>query len=593
VAVLAFLPAYAGIGWLRLSFKQWQNLQCKRVLLRDETLKQQYRASLAFSANDASPPRSATSSPWQQKQRKRGFILGGFGLLGMMCAGNILMVMFTSTAREYNPQYAPTLIDRCFWSFSAGLGGLCFTAVAFCPSHAIEPVTCTARKFLRISFLKVVFFAFLLLSGGYLLLRELVLRSEFMHYHLEKFLGIPWKETNWEIFLLTFGAGFLLLFLLQGHFPAVFLRWRKLANQCMLLILAGLVFFDNSVLRHTRQLVRAIVCLNAESGETLWHDVGLPGTEGSLHRLNTAATPTPVVEGDRVIAYFGSVGLLCCNTQGQHLWTNKSITFQSIYGAGVSLVAADGIVVLVNAMPKTPRLYAFIAESGIILWSVPLDPSHMNISGCVRTPLITRLRGEQVILVWGPEWLEGYALNSGEKLWHYPLVSGISDGVASLVSDSQRLYCVGSKAAFALAWEDLGGSTSPVVWEVAVRGPNCASPLVTQGLLFFISNAGTVSCLEAETGHLLWQQLLPGEYYASPVVMGNHLYFTNLDGHTTVLQVAREFHKLGENDLSIEIMASPAPVARRLYFRGEEAIFCIHELRTLSERPHPFPLGTR
>ena len=266
------------------------------------------------------------------------------------------------------------------------------------------------------SFLKVVFFTFVLMSGGYFLLRELVIRNEFMYYHLETVLDIPWKDSNWAISLLTFGAGFLLLFLLRWNYPAVFLRWRKLANQCMLLILAGLVFFDNSVLRHSQPLVRAIVCLNAENGETLWRHEGLPGTEGSLHRLNTAATPTPVVEGDRVIAYFGSVGLLCCNTQGQCLWTNNSITFKSVYGAGASLVAADGIVVLANTMPEMPRLYAFSAESGIILWSVPLDNSNMNTSGCSCTPLIKRLRGKQVILIWGPGWIEGYALNSGEKL---------------------------------------------------------------------------------------------------------------------------------------------------------------------------------
>jgi outer membrane protein assembly factor BamB len=152
---------------------------------------------------------------------------------------------------------------------------------------------------------------------------------------------------------------------------------------------------------------------------------------------------------------------------------------------------------------------------------------------------------------------------------------------------------VGYKTAFALTLEDLGGSASPVAWEVAVRGPNCVSPLVTQELLFFVSDEGVTSCLEAETGRLLWQQPLPGKYFSSPVVMGDYLYFTNFDGHTTVLQVAGEFHKLGENDLNIESLASPTPVARRLYFRGNEAIFCIQEPEILSEMSHSSPPGTR
>jgi hypothetical protein len=149
VAVLAFLPAYAGIGWLGLSLKQWRNSRIKRVLLRDEELKQQDWVTAAFSPSDASPPRPAALSPWPQKQRKRVFILGGFGLLGMVCVGNILMFLFTRQTYYDNPQYAPTLIDHCFWSISVVLGGLCFTSMVFCPSQTLKPVACTARKFLN------------------------------------------------------------------------------------------------------------------------------------------------------------------------------------------------------------------------------------------------------------------------------------------------------------------------------------------------------------------------------------------------------------------------------------------------------------
>jgi outer membrane protein assembly factor BamB len=340
-------------------------------------------------------------------------------------------------------------------------------------------------------------------------------------------------------------------------------------------------------------MTRAIVCINAENGKTLWREEGLMGPEGSLHRLNSPATPTPVICEDRVVAYFGSAGLLCCSTRGQHLWTNRNITFQSVYGAGVSLAAADGIVVLVNAMPRDPKLYALSAESGSILWSVPLAAEGMRESGCSRTPLIKRLHGKQVILVWGAESLEGYALTSGERLWHYPLLVGSSDNVASLVSDSRRLYCVGIKSAVAFDLNALGDSDAPVVWSAGVRGPDCPSPIVTQGLVFFVSDSGTASCLDAKDGRLVWRQRLPGSYYSSPVVMGARLYFTNLDGHTTVLSVAREFRILGENDLNTEIIASPAPVAGRLYFRGEESIICIQDIDVFSEGLRPTPLETR
>jgi outer membrane protein assembly factor BamB len=570
VTLLALVPGCAGACWLGHSLSGWWNSRNGRLPLCDKASPEDNIATSAIRPQDSSIRR-------RRNHRRMAIIASGVGLLAMMIAGYLLTGRLASLETEtaIDRSGAPSAMEHGFWAISVGLAGLCFCGAVFAPFQGRRSAICTTSRFHWTPYIESVFVAFLLLIGGYFLLRSWVLRYEFLHYHLKTVLVFPWRDGNWPLLLPGIGVGFAVLVLFKRSSSAVFFRWRRPVNQCLVLVLATLTVLEHSVLRQTRQLGRAIVCIDTASGATLWHSVGLVVSEGNLHALNTPATPTPVVEGDRVVAYFGSAGLFCCNTRGQCLWRNESITFQSVYGVGVSLVAADGIVVLANMMPKAPRLYALSIESGRVLWSVPLDSSAMGICGSSRTPLIKRIRGEETILIWGPNWLEGYALRTGGRLWRYASIPDDGDRVASLVSDSERLYCTGPRDATALAWNAQGETPLRAVWQVKARGPNCASPLVTQGLLFFVSDTGVASCVEAETGRPLWQKRLKGEYYSSPIVVGDSLYFTNLNGHTTVVKAARTFCKLGENDLGESVLASPASVADHLYFRGKDSIICI------------------
>ncbi len=422
----------------------------------------------------------------------------------------------------------------------------------------------------------------LLLLGIFLLGKELASRNQYLMYHLEKFLShwCSWDDGDRKLVLSSAAATTAFVLLVGGR--RVFGRYRRYhrpAFLCLLVLLATAVFVGNTALRTSGDLARAIICLDARTGERLWHHEGLLGPEGSLHRLNTPATPTVVVHDDRVIAYFGSAGLLSCDTRGGAGWTNRSITFESVYGVGSSLVARDGLAVLLNGLPKSPRLYAIRVASGDIAWSVALSDAGMARSGCSRTPLVKDMDGRTVVIIWGSNWLEGYALRDGTRLWHYPLpVQPDGDNVASLVSDADRLYCVGPYTAAALSLNALGTAASPIVWTTAVRGANCSSPLVMNGLLLFVSDSGVTSCLNAGNGKLLWRAKLPGKYYASPVAANGCVYFTSFTGLTTVVRAAPEFEKLAENDVkSLSCLASPAISRDRLYYRDEEGVICIEE----------------
>ena len=62
------------------------------------------------------------------------------------------------------------------------------------------------------------------------------------------------------------------------------------------------------------------------------------------------------------------------------------------------------------------------------------------------------------------------------------------------------------------------GVAPAVAWEQTKGVPMQASPAVSDGLVFVVSDAGILSALDQSTGAQVWQQRLEGAFSASPVV---------------------------------------------------------------------------
>jgi outer membrane protein assembly factor BamB len=106
------------------------------------------------------------------------------------------------------------------------------------------------------------------------------------------------------------------------------------------------------------------------------------------------------------------------------------------------------------------------------------------------------------------------------------------------------------------------------------------SPLVQGDYLYTINDmASIVSCHNARTGEIVGQLRL-GEarregFSASPVAVEGKVYFTNDDGETFVLNAAPDFKLLHVNRLGAPMLASPALVDRRWYFRTAGHLLCV------------------
>ena len=86
------------------------------------------------------------------------------------------------------------------------------------------------------------------------------------------------------------------------------------------------------------------VCFDQRSGGLL-HDIELFHRDdgGPLHSKNSYATPTPVIEDNRVYVHFGPAGTACLSTGGQVIWKTSILKYRQPYaGAAMKQLDDDG-----------------------------------------------------------------------------------------------------------------------------------------------------------------------------------------------------------------------------------------------------------
>jgi outer membrane protein assembly factor BamB len=119
------------------------------------------------------------------------------------------------------------------------------------------------------------------------------------------------------------------------------------------------------------------------------------------------------------------------------------------------------------------------------------------------------------------------------------------------------------------------GEGTEVVWKFHKGVPECPSPLVHDGRVYMVKNGGMITCLDAKTGTLKYRERLGagGPYYASPVAGDGKIYAASARGMVCVLEAGDSLKVLSRNNLKERIMASPAILDGKLYFRTEQHLF--------------------
>ena len=358
----------------------------------------------------------------------------------------------------------------------------------------------------------------------------------------------------------------------------------------LMALLLAITFFIRVNYMHPRdEMARAIVSLDRYSGGVNWTLRGLEGPQLPIDGRNSPATPTPVTDGRVVCAYFGTPGLMCADARGRRIWSRTDLGYEGFYGVGFSPLLAGALLIISSEVANgLSFVHVLEASTGVTRWKRDFRVTSA-ISGNNRTPLVANVAGKAVIILWGLNSVKAMALDSGADLWSYRVAMG-SDLVSSLTADDERLYLSDTTGTVALDYASLSAGREPVLWTNRARS-NCVSPVLSNGMLFTITDSGLATALQAETGQTVWRQRLAGQYFASPVASPDAVYFTNSDGLTSVVSTSAPFHLIAQNDLSEPIVASAAATRGQLFFRTATRIYAIvaADRRLSATLPEWFP----
>ncbi|MCY3018406.1 MAG: PQQ-binding-like beta-propeller repeat protein [Planctomycetota bacterium] len=329
---------------------------------------------------------------------------------------------------------------------------------------------------------------------------------------------------------------------------------------------------------------RHAIGVDLESGKIL-HDVEVFQVEAPQKKnaVNSHASPSPVIEGNRLYVHFGSDGTACLDTQtAKVLWQVRTFKLDHMEGAGGSPMLYKDKLIFCCDGTDVQYLVALKKETGELAWKT--DRSHKitnppPMRKAFSTPLVIQLDGQDQLIAPGAEYLYAYEPDTGKELWfvHYPGFSNVPRPVHGC-----GLLFVGTGFMRPEVWAVKPGgqgdmTATNVVWKMKTQGPLVPTPVLVGERLYVVSDTGSLACLEARTGKEIWRQNLGGEFSASPLCVDGRIYYFDRAGLCTVIEPGDTFKVLAKNTLESGCMASAAVAGKALIVRTKKALYRLEQ----------------
>jgi outer membrane protein assembly factor BamB len=286
-----------------------------------------------------------------------------------------------------------------------------------------------------------------------------------------------------------------------------------------------------------------------------------------IHAKNSHASPTPVIDGDRVYLHFGSHGTAAIDTSGRIVWRTRLPYYHRHGPGGSPIVYRDLLIVSCDGF-DIQYVAALDKATGKIRWKKPRDGYQ-----AYTTPLLITMKGRDQVISPGAYRAVAYDPRNGEEIWSVRYGKGYSNVPRPVFGNGLVFICSGFDQPTLLAVHPDGDgdvTETRIAW-IAKRGaPLTPSPLLVGDELYFVSDGGIATCVDAKTGREHWRQRLGGNHAASPVYADGRIYFMSEECETVVIAPGKQFQAAARNRLSGgQCLASIAVSEGALYIRTD------------------------
>ena len=339
---------------------------------------------------------------------------------------------------------------------------------------------------------------------------------------------------------------------------------------------------------------RILLCLDRNTGKTLWKDVVLNSPLETIHPLNSRASGTPATDGQHVFVAFmmaddrkipapnvgtprmitpGSLVSAAYDMEGKQKWKINVGNFVSAHGFNTCPVLFEDLVILNGDHDGDAYLVALDRKTGKERWRTQRE----NNTRSYVTPIIREIDERTQMILSGSLCVASYNPRNGKRHW---IINGPTEQfVASVVYNGEYVFVTSGypeRHIVAIRPDGSGNVTDThVAWRTNRGAAYVPSPIIVGAYLLVVADSGIASCFEARTGKRHCMERLPGGHSPSTVSADGLVYFTSDRGVTTIVRPGKTFNLIAQNELGEQISASPAISQGQFFLRTHQHLYCI------------------
>jgi hypothetical protein len=319
-----------------------------------------------------------------------------------------------------------------------------------------------------------------------------------------------------------------------------------------------------------------VYALDKATGKIVWERSAFSGPpKVKRHPKATQANSSPATDGRRIVAAFGSIGLLIAlDMNGKELWRADTGVIDSgwffdpsfQWGHSSSPIIYGNSVILQADMQKGSYIAAWDLSSGKQLWKTARTDEIPTWG----TPAIVRTPSGRSELVTNGTKIRGYDASTGKLLWTLGPNSEVTVGtpvtghglvfVTGGYPPVRPIYAIRPGGGGDISLPKGSESSDAIAWSNMTDGTYIPTPLVYGQYLFTMGNNGIVNAYNAQTGERAFRGRIGmgGAFSASPIAADGRLYAASEDGEIYVVTAGPGLTEIARNDMKEVIMATPA-----------------------------------
>jgi outer membrane protein assembly factor BamB len=334
------------------------------------------------------------------------------------------------------------------------------------------------------------------------------------------------------------------------------------------------------------------LCLSRENGQQLWQYHLDTGNQYKMKQNNSS--PSPVTDGQHVWATTGNGVVTALTMDGKFVWKRNLQEdygqFGLNHGFASSPLLYEGKLIfpVLHGMKTDDPSYivALNAATGAPVWRVERPTDAVSESpDAYTTPTLVTVNGKNEIVISGGDYVTGHDTATGKEVWRSAGLNPRRDRAYRIISSPLVVgdIIIAPTRKTPLLAIRAGGAgdvtESHRLWAFTENGgPDVPTPVSDGKYLWLVEDAGLVTCLDLRTKERIWgpQRTASGTVSSSPLLADGKLYIVNEAGVTTVLEAGSEFKTIATNELDGSYtLSSPVAVGSQLFIRTGTTLYCI------------------